>query len=126
MGSGAKVEDINKLLKQHRQIADMMKAIGTTKRGGALGKMASMLGLPGGGFGGGIPQPSTEQLAALQRNMGNKQLGPTLGQGTQIKSGQKPPGGVPEAPKLPGLGGASLPGLGGGLLNGLNTFGKKK
>src|ERR1700730_17527790 len=47
MGSGAKVEDINKLLKQHRQIADMMKA-GGTKRGGALGKMASMLGLPGG------------------------------------------------------------------------------
>ena len=126
MGSGAKVEDINKLLKQHRQIADMMKAMGGTKRGGALGKMASMLGLPGGGFGGGIPQPSPEQLAALQRNMGNKQLGPALGQGAQVKSGQKPPGGVPEAPKLPGLGGANLPGLGGGLLGGFNTFGKKK
>jgi len=66
--------------------------------------------------------------------MGNKQLGPALGQGAQVKSGQKPPGGVPEAPKLPGLGGANLPGLGGanlpglggGLLGGFNTFGKKK
>ncbi len=27
-GSGAKVEDVNRLLKQHRQMADMMKAMG--------------------------------------------------------------------------------------------------
>ena len=48
-GSGVKVEDVNKLLKQHRQMADMMKSMGGAKRGGAMGKMASMLGLPGGG-----------------------------------------------------------------------------
>ena len=43
-GSGVKVEDVNKLLKQHRQMADMMKSMGSAKRGGAMGKVASMLG----------------------------------------------------------------------------------
>ncbi|MCI0598971.1 MAG: signal recognition particle protein, partial [Beijerinckiaceae bacterium] len=125
-GSGGRVEDINKLLKQHRQMADMMKAMGGDKRGGAFGKMASMMGLGGGGFGGGIPQPSREQIAALQRQMGGKHLGPAPGLGGQVKPGAKAPGPVPEAPKLPGLGGANLPGPGGGLLGGLNPFGKKK
>jgi signal recognition particle subunit SRP54 len=125
-GSGARVEDVNKLLKQHRQIADMMKAMGGTKRGGGLGKMASMLGLPGGGFGGGLREPSPEQLAALQKQMGNKQFGPAPGHGAQGgKPGQEPQG-ASKAPKLPGLGGPSLPGLGGGLMSGLNPFGKKK
>jgi signal recognition particle subunit SRP54 len=124
-GSGVKVEDVNKLLKQHRQIAEMMKAMGGgPKHGGAFGKMASMLGLSGGGFGGGIPRPSPEQLAALKGQMGSKQFGSALGQ--QVKQGQKPPGGITEAPKLPGPGGASLPGLGGGPLGELNPFGKKK
>ena len=40
-GSGTKVEDVNKLLKMHRQMADMMKAMGGAKRGG----MAAALGL---------------------------------------------------------------------------------
>ena len=44
-GSGTKVEDVNRLLKQHRQMADMMKSLGGAKRGGALGKMASALGM---------------------------------------------------------------------------------
>lgn len=111
-GSGMKVEDVNKLLKQHRQMADMMKIMGGPKRGGAMGKVASMLGLPGGAFGG-MPQPSPEQLAALQKQLGHKASGP--GPGTA--------GGQP--PRLPGLGGAS-PAAGGGLLSGLNPFGKKK
>ena len=30
-GSGTKVEDVNKLMKQHRQMADMMKAVGAAR-----------------------------------------------------------------------------------------------
>ena len=121
-GSGVKVEDINKLLKQHRQMADMMKSMGATKRGGAMGKMASMLGLPGGG----MPQPTPEQLAAMQKQMGQRHAAPALQSRPQGHASQKPVSGTGEAPKLPGLGGAQLPGLGGGLLSGLNPFGKKK
>ncbi len=121
-GSGVKVEDINKLLKQHRQMADMMKSMGGTKRGGAMGKMASMLGLPGGG----MPQPTPEQLAAMQKQMGQRHAAPAPQSRPHGHAPQKPASGTGEAPKLPGLGGAQLPGLGGGLLSGLNPFGKKK
>jgi signal recognition particle subunit SRP54 len=121
-GSGVRVEDVNKLLKLHRQMADMMKTMGGAKRGGAMGKMASMFGLPGGGMGGGMPQPTPEQLAALQRQVGQRQIGPPPRQPEQVKLSSKPA----EPPKLPGLGGAKLPGLGGGLWSGLNPFGKKK
>ena len=121
-GSGVRVEDVNKLLKQHRQMADMMKSMGGAMRGGAMSKMASMFGLPGGGMGGGVPQPAREQLAALQRQMGQRQTGPAQGPPAHGKPSPKPA----EPLKLPGLGGAKLPGLGGGLLSGLNPFGKKK
>lgn len=120
-GSGLKVEDINKLLKQHRQMADMMKSMGGAKRGGAMGKMASMLGLPAG-----MPQPTPEQIAALQKQMGQKHASPAPQSGHHGHAPQKAPAGLPEGPKLPGLGGSKLPGLGGGLLSGLNPFGKKK
>jgi signal recognition particle subunit SRP54 len=120
-GSGVRVEDVNKLLKLHRQMAGMMKTMGVGKRGGAMGKMASMFGLPGGGIGGGVPQPTPEQLAALQRQVGHKQIGPPSRQPAQGKPDTK----TAEPPKLPGLGGAKLPGLGGGLWSGLNPFGKK-
>jgi signal recognition particle subunit SRP54 len=119
-GSGVRVEDVNKLLKLHRQMADMMKTMGGAKRGGAMGKMASMFGLPGGGMA--MPQPTPEQLAALQRQVGQRQSVPTPGQPAQIRPSPK----SAEPPKLPGLGGAKLPGLGGGLWSGLNPFGKKK
>jgi signal recognition particle subunit SRP54 len=140
-GSGVKVEDVNKLLKQHRQMADMMKSMGGNKRGGgAMGKMASMLGMPGGGMpgagmmGGGMPQPTQDQLAALQKQLGAKGGG-FPGPGPKAPVTPKAPpglGGAPTSPpaSLPGLGGAKLPGLGGGLggglLSGLNPFGKKK
>ena len=129
-GSGTKVEDVNRLLKQHRQMADMMKAMGGGKRGGAMGKMASMLGMGGGnpfgGMPGGMAMPSAEEIAALQKAAGG--------------AGGKAPAGMPKlpetppaslaakAPKLPGLpglgGGFKLPGLGGGGFNPLS--GKKK
>jgi signal recognition particle subunit SRP54 len=102
-------------------MADMMKSMGGVKRGGAMGKMASMFGLPGDGMGG-MPQPTAEQLAALQKQVGQRQIGPAPAQPAQIKPVPQPA----EPPKLPGLGGAKLPGLGGGLWSGLNPFGKKK
>ena len=110
-GSGMKVEDVNKLLKQHRQMADMMKSMGGMGKGGGLGKMAGMakmLGGMGGGMGGGgampggMPQPTPEQIEALQKQMGGAKM-PNM------------PGG------FPGLGGPKLPGLGGGF-----PFGKKR
>ena len=115
-GAGAKVEEINRLLKQHRQMADMMKAMGGAKRG-PMGKMAEMFGLGGGG---GLPggMPSQEQIAEMQKQMG----------GAAPKLPDAPPPGAfsapPRLPGLPGLGGPKLPGLGG--LPNFNPFGKKK
>lgn len=111
-GSGTKVEDVNRLLKQHRQMADMMKAMGGAKRG-PLGKMAQMFGM-----GGGMPSP--EDMAEMQKQMGGQM--PNM-----PKLPDAPPAGAfapkPGMPGLPGLGskGPGLPGLGG-----FNPFGKKK
>jgi signal recognition particle subunit SRP54 len=124
-GSGAKVEDVNKLLKQHRTMADMMKSLGGAKRG-PMAQMAQMFGL-----GGGMPQPSPEQIAELQGKFGGG-----AGMGAGIPQ-NPPPGAFPPKPTLPGSPGSSpgsLPGLPGakpglpGLpgLGGLNPFGKKK
>jgi signal recognition particle subunit SRP54 len=134
-GSGVRVEDVNKLLKLHRQMADMMKSMGSTKRGGAMGKMAAMFGLPGGGMAGAMPRPAPKQPAALQRQADERQILPMPEQKAEVKPGPKPPEQSaqfkpgpkePKPAKLPGLGGAKLPGLGGGLWSGLNPFGKKK
>ena len=115
-GSGTKVEELNRLLKQHRTTADMMKSMQGAKRG-PMAQMAQMFGL-----GGGMPQPSPEEIAALQQKFGG---GAGMGAGIP----QPPPGAFapakPGLPGLPGLGAkpAGLPGLGG--LPGL-PFGKKK
>ncbi|HEV2574332.1 MAG TPA: signal recognition particle protein [Beijerinckiaceae bacterium] len=118
-GSGMKVEDVNRLLKQHRQMADMMKAMGGANKRGPMGKMAQMFGLGGGGM------PSPEQMAELQKQMGGQ------GGGSMPQLPEKPPPGLtsggPLLPNgLPGLGGPKLPGLGGGTPGGFNPFGKKK
>jgi signal recognition particle subunit SRP54 len=118
-GSGTKVEEINKLLKMHRTMADMMKAMGSGKRGPLAG-FANMMGL-----GGGMPSP--EELAKLAEKMPGG-LPPGLPAGSPGPSGLPPTmPGLP--PKLPG----ALPGLGGkapgGALPGLGGFpglGKKK
>ncbi len=118
-GSGMKVEDVNRLLKQHRQMADMMKALGGAggKRG-AMGKMASMFGMGGGNPLAGMAPPSPEQLQQLEAMQ--KQMGGGAGSGLP----PMPPGlGAGKLPSLPGLGGAKLPGLGGG---GFNPFGGRK
>ena len=118
-GSGMSIQEVNKLLKMHRQMADMMKKM---SKGGMAGMMQAMQGM-GGGQGmpgmpkmpggmmpkGGLPDPSKmdpAQLEELKKQMGK----------------------MPGLPKLPGLGGPKLPGLGGGLpgLGGKSPFGKKK
>ncbi len=60
-GSGTKVEEINKLLKMHRTMADVMKAMGGGKRGPMAG-LAQMMGM-----GGGMPSP--EEMAKLAEKM---------------------------------------------------------
>jgi signal recognition particle subunit SRP54 len=93
-GSGTKVEDLNRLLKMHRTMADMMKAMGSGKRGPMAG-LANMMGLGGG-------MPSAEQMAKLAEKMPG---GLPRSLGTPALPPNVP--GLP--PKFPG----GLPGLGG-------------
>jgi signal recognition particle subunit SRP54 len=90
-GAGVDVAEVNKVLKEHRNMADMMKKLG---KGGMKG-LAGMLGGMGGGSPGQGPQINQQQLNAL-KNLGGGAMGGMGG------------------PKLPGLGGGGLPGLGGG------------
>ena len=101
-GSGTRVEDVNKLLKMHRGMADMMKAMGGAKRGPMAG-LANMLGMGGGA-------PSPEKLAELAEVDAGRNADGNAG----IDSGM--PAKFPGGPSLPGLGakppGFGLPGLG--------------
>jgi signal recognition particle subunit SRP54 len=89
-GAGLDVADLNKLLKQHRQMADMMKRMG---KGGAMKQMIrQFMGK------GGMPDPSTmspDQMSELAKGMG---------QGMGMPSGM---GGLPRGITLP----AGLSGL---------------
>ncbi|MCW6509933.1 signal recognition particle protein [Lichenifustis flavocetrariae] len=115
-GSGTKVEELNRLLKQHRQMADMMKMMGGAgAKRGALGKMASMFGM-GGNPMAGMPEPTPEQLEEMGRKLG---MGENPGLPSMPDFGKSPK--LP--PGLPGIGGPRLPGLGG---SGFNPFGKKR
>jgi signal recognition particle subunit SRP54 len=125
-GSGTKVEDINRMLKMHRSMADMMKAMGSGKRGPMAG-LANMLGM-----GGGMPSP--EQLQQLAAKMPGGL--PGMPGGLPGLPGGAPggaPGGGGLPPTMPGLppklpGGPLLPGLGGKPpgLGGFLGLGKKK
>ncbi|HBF60173.1 MAG TPA: signal recognition particle protein [Methyloceanibacter sp.] len=86
-GSGTSVQDINKLVKMHRQMADMMKAMG--KKRGALSAL----------FGGGMPQMPADMPD-----------GGSLPKGAELPANFPglPGGGLPSG--LPGLPGAGLPG----------------
>jgi signal recognition particle subunit SRP54 len=64
-GAGLDVAELNRLLKQHRQMADMMKKMG---KGGAMKQMIRQMM----GKGGGLPDPSKmspDQLAEAARGM---------------------------------------------------------
>ena len=110
-GSGTKPEDINKLLKMHRTMGDVMKAMGGAKRGPMAG-LANMLGFGSGGM------PSAEEMAKLAEKMpgglppgmpGAPGLPPTM------------PGRPSLPPNFPGL-----PGLGPKFPGGFPGLGKKK
>jgi signal recognition particle subunit SRP54 len=90
-GSGTSVQDINRLVKMHRQMADMMKSMG--KKRGLLGSM----------FGGG---PAPEMPAELPAGMPQGGLPPLLPGGFPGLPGNFPglPGGLPRG--LPGLPGS--------------------
>jgi signal recognition particle subunit SRP54 len=99
-GSGTDVQDVNKLLKMHRQMSDMMKKLGRGK--GGLGAL----------FGGGkMPEPDPAMLEQLQKSgLGGLPGGLPGGMAGGIGGLPPFPGGIP---KLPGMGGlAGLPGLG--------------
>jgi signal recognition particle subunit SRP54 len=113
-GSGTRVEEVNKLLKMHRQMSDMMKQMGKGK--GMFARMGGMMGMPGipgaggGPGGGGAPQIDPVALERLAKSGGLPGL---------------PSGGLPGGLSgLPGLGGPRLPGIGG--LPGLPGLPKKK
>jgi signal recognition particle subunit SRP54 len=109
-GSGTTPEAINKLLKMHRGMADMMKMMGGAKRGPLAGLAQAM------GMGAGMP--SAEQMAELAKKM----PGGLPGAGGLPPNMPTLPPNMPGVPGLPGLGG-KFPGLPGGLPPG---FGKKK
>jgi signal recognition particle subunit SRP54 len=103
-GSGTSVQEVNKLIKMHVQMADMMKKLGRSK-GGLMGKM----------FGGGGTAPDPAELERMQAELAG--LDPSA-----LPPELRPPGG--NAPKtLPGLGGGGggLPGLGMPRLPGLGS-----
>jgi signal recognition particle subunit SRP54 len=108
-GSGTKPEDVNRLLKMHRQMAEMMKTMG--KRGGLMQRML-----------GGGAAPSAADVERMQAELGRldpralenlpKELKESLPKGLSGLGG----GPVPKLPGLPGLGGGApkfpgLPGL---------------
>jgi signal recognition particle subunit SRP54 len=112
-GAGLKVEEVNKLLKMHRNMADMMKAMGSGKRGPMAGIAQAM------GFGGGMPSP--EQMKALAEKMpGGAGPGGMPALPKDLPAGLR--SGLPNLPGLTGLSGKpTLPGLGG-----FPGLGKKK
>jgi signal recognition particle subunit SRP54 len=92
-GAGVDVAEVNKVVKEHRNMSDMMKKLGKGGLKGLAGMMGNMGGpggMGGGGMGGGGAPPVSQAALNQLKNLG----------------------GGPGAPKLPGLGG-SLPGLGG-------------
>ena len=120
-GSGVNVEQVNRLLKQHRQMADMMKAMGGAgAKRGMMGKLGQMMGM-----GGGMPMPTPEEIDALQKKVGGGLSGgPGRGPSAPGIPSAPPPGAFNLPPQFPGFGSGApkLPGLGGGF----NPFGGKK
>jgi signal recognition particle subunit SRP54 len=91
-GAGVKVEDINRMLKMHRSMADVMKQMSSGKRGPLAG-LAGMLGL-------GSAMPSPEQMAEMAKKMPGGLPGGMPGLPPSMPG---MPGLPPKFPGLPGL-----------------------
>ncbi|MDP3298647.1 MAG: signal recognition particle protein, partial [Phenylobacterium sp.] len=105
-GAGVEVSEVNRLLKQHRQMADAFKMM-SRDGGKGFAKMAGML--TGGGAGG-------ADMARMKAMGGGKAPSPQ-----EIEEAKARLAGLGG----PGLGGLpKLPGLGGGLPPGVNPFKK--
>ena len=106
-GSGTKVEEVNKLIKMHRQMADMMKTMG--KRGGLMQRMM------GGGGGGAEPgRDGAHAGRARPRSIRRRWRTCPRTEGAAAEGPARPGRRRPaEMPGLPGLGGGAprLPGL---------------
>ena len=111
-GSGTRVEDVNRMLKMHRSMADVMKAMGSGKRGPMAG-FANMLGLGGG-------MPSAQEMQKLAEKLPGGLPGGAPGAPGLPPTMPGVPPQLPGGPLLPGLGGKP-PGLGG-----FPGLGKKK
>ncbi|MGI9388669.1 MAG: signal recognition particle protein [Boseongicola sp.] len=85
-GSGMEVSDLNKLLKMHRQMSDMMKKVGKMGKKGMMRQLGGMFGGKGGMPGGGMP--SQAEIEAAQAQMGGQGGDlPGLGSGRQLPPG---------------------------------------
>ena len=118
-GSGSRVEDVNRLLKMHLQMSDMMKKMG--RNPGMLGRMFG---------GGGMPDAAEmermqAELQGIDPNALPSDVRELMKQLPEAGPLASPPGGG-KLPGLPGLGGKTLPGLGGNPFKGLPGLGKTK
>jgi signal recognition particle subunit SRP54 len=105
-GAGLEVQEVNKLLKMHRNMADMMKAMGSGKRGPLAGIAQAM------GFGGGMKPPSPEEMKAMAEQMQSGAGGGLPNLPKDLPTGLRQ--GLPNLPGITGLSGKpTLPGLGG-------------
>ncbi len=107
-GSGVDVADVNRLLKMHRQMADLVKMMG--KKKGGMGALMNMMGGAGGPGGGGMNSAAMKamQVEARRAGKGGGQALPGLPGGASSKSGSELPGlpgGFPGGP----LGSDGLP-----------------
>ncbi len=86
-GSGLEVSELNKLLKMHRQMADMMKKMGKMGKKGLLKQMGGLFGKGGmPGMGGGMP--SEAEIEAAKAQLGKMPGGlPGLGGGAALPPG---------------------------------------
>ena len=86
-GAGMEVSDLNKLLKMHRQMSDMMKKVGKMGKKGMMRQLGGMFGGKGGMPPGGMP--SQAEIEAAQQQLGQMPGGglPGLGGGAQLPPG---------------------------------------
>ena len=116
-GSGTKVEEVNKLLKMHRGMADIMKMMGGGKAKGPMAALGRMMGI-------GAAVCRRRKRWRNSPSRCRAEFPECLAAGAPSGLPPAMPGLSPKFPGLPGLG-PKLPGLG-GLPPNFPGLGKKK